>query len=54
MSKRHRLRYRRIVWNTVYTYETSNTRYVNNIKVTGAPFIKATSDFKSMYIGSRL
>ena len=52
MSERHRLRYSE--YNTVYTYEMSNRKYVNIIKVTSVPFIKVASDFRSMYIGSRL
>ena len=32
----------------------SNAKYVNIIKVTSIPFIKVTSDFKCMYIGSSL
>ena len=40
-----RLKYSRIEYNTVYTYEMSNAKYVNIIKV--------ASDFKSMYIGQQ-
>ena len=32
----------------------SNARYVNIIKVTGVPFIKVASDFKSVCVGSSL
>ena len=31
-----------------YTYELSNARYVNIIKVTSVPFIKVSNDFKSV------
>ena len=56
MSERHRLS---IVYNTVYTYEMSNARYVNIIKVTlfkvtSVPFIKVANDFKSVYVGCSL
>ena len=45
MSERNGLRYSRIAKNTVYTYEMSNARYVNMIKVTSVPFLKVARDF---------
>ena len=43
MSERHRIRYSRIVSDTVYTNEMGNAKYVNIIKVTSVPFIKVAS-----------
>ena len=53
MSERHRLRYSRIGWNTVYTCDMSNAKYVSIIKVTSVPIVKVANDFKSMYIGQQ-
>ena len=54
MLEPHILRYSKIVYNTVYTYEMSNAKYVHITKVTSVPFVKVASHFKPMYIGSSL
>jgi hypothetical protein len=48
MTERHRQDAKDGIKYSVYTYEMSNTRYVNIIKVTSDLFIKVANDFKSV------
>ena len=48
MTERHRQDAIDGIKYSIYTYEMSNSRYVNIIKVTSDPFIKVASYFKSV------